>query len=649
MDAKQFSAEFAHIANAPGSISKLRELILQLAASGDLIHVSNPIDAAPLLTAIDSRKRKHPERKKVVAKQAPVSPNTLAVPQHWVNCRLGDLTLTITGGGTPSKGQSAYWNGDIPWASVKDMKELKYLDDTEDHVTREGLENSSSNLIPPNSIIVCTRMGLGKIAINRVPMAINQDLKALELPPEVDPDFFLILYKTRKVKGTGTTVHGIKQDELLALPVALPPLEEQSRIVSKVDELMSLCDKLETQQQARRELRDCLRESILQAITGATSPHELQTTWTRLAANFGRLFHTPEDVAQLKSVVLSLAMRGLLVEQVPTDTPALNLLQNIARERQQLVASGRLKAAISIPSPEEGELPYLLPKGWIWARVIDLVDVGTGATPAKSETSYYGGNIPWYTSSATNDKFARAPETFISEKAIRETNCKIFPAGSLIIALYGQGKTRGQISELTIAGATNQAIAAMVFLKSSLKVKHYLKYYFEKIYQEIRLHAEGGPQPNLNLGKIKETFIPVPPEEEQARIVAKLNGIFELCDRFSRQLSSSAAIAKKLVTTSITSITGITIQQEEKPVKTPQTELIAPLRLGIAPNIKAQAPLATLLVRHNGEMSAKDLWQRFGGEIDAFYAQLKTEVTHGWIKEPAVAEMREKHIDAVST
>ena len=83
-------------------------------------------------------------------------------------------------------------------------------------------------------------------------------------------------------------------------------------------------------------------------------------------------------------------------------------------------------------------------------------------------------------------------------------------------------------------------------------------------------------------------------------------------------------------------------------MKAPQTELIATLRLGKAPDIKAQAPLATILARHHGEMSAKDLWQRFGGDIDAFYAQLKIEVVHGWILEPAPAEVREKPADRVS-
>lgn len=80
-------------------------------------------------------------------------------------------------------------------------------------------------------------------------------------------------------------------------------------------------------------------------------------------------------------------------------------------------------------------------------------------------------------------------------------------------------------------------------------------------------------------------------------------------------------------------------------MKAPQTELISKLRLGQAPTVKAQAPLSTILARHNGELSAQELWHRFGGEIDAFYAQLKTEVAHGWIEEPAVAEMREKPVE----
>ena len=156
-----------------------------------------------------------------------------------------------------------------------------------------------------------------------------------------------------------------------------------------------------------------------------------------------------------------------------------------------------------------------------------------------SQEVYYNGNIPWYTSSATNNIIAETPEKFITEIAIKETNCKIFPSGSLIIAMYGQGKTRGQISEIVIPGATNQAIAAMVFYKSSQELKQYIKYYFVKIYDEIRSIAEGAAQPNLNVGKIKDTLIPLPPLAEQHRIVAKIDRLMEFCDRLEETIEAA--------------------------------------------------------------------------------------------------------------
>lgn len=122
-----------------------------------------------------------------------------------------------------------------------------------------------------------------------------------------------------------------------------------------------------------------------------------------------------------------------------------------------------------------------------------------------------------------------------------------------------------------------------------------------------------------------------------------------MCHCLTNYLASKQELAAVLVIAVISTLTGIAPQkQKDEPVKIPQTELIAPLRLGSAPDTKAQAPLATILAHHHGEMDAKNLWQRFGGDIDAFYAQLKTEVAHGWIQEPAIAEMREKFTDTAS-
>jgi type I restriction enzyme S subunit len=246
-------------------------------------------------------------------------------------------------------------------------------------------------------------------------------------------------------------------------------------------------------------------------------------------------------VVELKKAILQLAVMGKLVPQNPSDQPASELLKQIEAEKKKLIKEGKIKKQEPLPPIKPEEVPYEVPAGWEWARVQDLADVGTGSTPTKSNSEYYSnGSIPWYTSSATNNSVAETPKVNITEKALRETNCRIFPAGSLIIALYGQGKTRGQISEIVVAGATNQAIAAMVFFNSSEETKAYLKYYFVKIYEEIRLRAEGAAQPNLNVGKIKNTIVPLPPLAEQKRIVAKVDTLMALCDTLEQQLKDSA-------------------------------------------------------------------------------------------------------------
>lgn len=651
MDAQQFLAEFEHISNAPGGVSKLREMILSLAASGDLVKMDNPENAAPLLLSIEEQKREHSEQKKVVAKQAPNTHGSTNLPLHWARCRLGDLTLTITGGGTPSKNNPAYWNGEIPWASVKDLKDLKYLAETEDQITEEGLKNSSSNLIPPNRVIVCTRMGLGKIVINTVPVAINQDLKALELPDEVNQNFFFILYKTRELKGAGTTVSGIKQDKLLALPVALPPSDEQSRIVAKVDELMGLCDQLEAQQQERRKLQNNLRQSTLQAVSAAISPHELQATWSRLANNFGQLFQAPEDVVAFKGMILDLAVSGkmLNIEHRHAST-GLDLLDAIANKRIAWLKDSdgqEHKEAVTMLKKlrtQQVALPEsMLPVHWAWAS---LLQVSQAVVDCHNKTAPYvnDGIHLVRTTDIRDGQMNLAKTRKISEETyaywarrMPPKSGDIFftreaPMGEAAIVPDGEKVCLGQRSML-------------IRLFPELFNNQFLLYVIQSPSFQARMVdvAIGMTVKHLRVGGVEDLVVPVPPKPEQDRIVSIVNQLFLLCNHYVDQLFRKQKTATNLASSAISSITGISIEQDEdNPVKVPQTELIAPLRLGSTPNVKAQAPLATLLARHDGEMSAKDLWQRFGGEIDTFYAQLKTEVAHGWIQAPEVAEMRQK-------
>jgi len=155
----------------------------------------------------------------------------------WGKLKLGDTLDKIIGGGTPSKSMPEYWNGDIFWCSVKDMSDDRFsISSTEDKISSLGLANSATNLVKAGTVITATRMGLGRAFINKVDMAINQDLKALYPNEKIDNKFLLwtIINKRAEIDslGTGATVKGITLDTLKSIEINLPPLPTQRRIAS---------------------------------------------------------------------------------------------------------------------------------------------------------------------------------------------------------------------------------------------------------------------------------------------------------------------------------------------------------------------------------------------------------------------------------
>ena len=170
----------------------------------------------------------------------------------------------IVGGGTPSKAKEEYWNGDIPWLSVKDMKDDAYrLETTQDTITMSGVQNSSTNIIPKGTIIVSTRMGLGRCLINSVDMAINQDLKALIIDEKIvyrDYLFYVLKFKSEEIlaMGSGTTVKGIRLDDLKSIEINLPPLKTQQKIAS----LLSNYDRLIENNTQRITLLESMAEEL---------------------------------------------------------------------------------------------------------------------------------------------------------------------------------------------------------------------------------------------------------------------------------------------------------------------------------------------------------------------------------------------------
>ena len=256
---------------------------------------------------------------------------------------------------------------------------------------------------------------------------------------------------------------------------------------------------------------------------------------------------------KLKQTILQEAIEGKLTAKYRAKNPdigtAKKLLEQIKTEKEKLIKEKKIRPSKPLPPINEDEIPFDIPQNWEWCRLGDISFVGTGATPLTSEPKYYNGDINWITSSATGADFVTEAETKITELALKETNCQIYPIGTLVIAMYGQGKTRGQITELMIDSATNQACAAISIYLKDKALNQFIKKYFQKIYLEIRELASGGAQPNLNMQKVKDTMIALPPLEEQKEIVATIEKLFTLCNELESEINQNKVTVDNLMAT----------------------------------------------------------------------------------------------------
>jgi len=241
----------------PEHIKQLRQTILSLAVRGKLV---------PQDTKDGTGDTSFPK-----LASAAIQPEDARFPSQWLRVPLGK-TGEWRGGGTPSKSRPDYWTGDIPWVSPKDMKVL-FVADAQDHISKAAVEDSSVRLIPPGSLLMVVRgMILARafpVALTTREVTINQDMKAL-LPHEAKTKDYLLLalraFEPDVLSAIEHSTHGtcrLETDFLQDFMIPLPPLAEQHRIVAKVDELMALCDALETDILSAADTRSRFLEATL--------------------------------------------------------------------------------------------------------------------------------------------------------------------------------------------------------------------------------------------------------------------------------------------------------------------------------------------------------------------------------------------------
>lgn len=547
------------LATAPGGVARLRELILTLAVQGKLMP-QEPADepASVLLQKIREEKdrliaegkiRRNKSLAEIAEEEKP-----FGLPVGWAFCRLGDLLLSIRSGGTPSKQNPGYWNGEIPWASVKDLRFGEPISETQDWITQAGLD-AGSELAPAGSILICTRMGLGKIGEALIDVAINQDLKAVQLGAGIKKQYFINYFKTLAVVGSGMTVAGIKQDELLGFLVPLPPEVEQSRIVTRVEELMSLCDALEAKGQLEATQHAQLVSTLLGALTTSATPEDLADNWQRVAQHFDLLLDRPQAIDALEQTLLQLAVRGLLAPQDPTDEPASALLQKIRAEKDRLIAAGQIKRDKPLPPITAEEKPFELPVGWEWVRLGLLTSLVTSGS--RSWKDFYA---------AEGATFIRSQDIKYDRLEFDERAFVKLPAGTegvrtqvrlhdLLITITGANVGKAAVVSEPISEAyVSQHVALVRLLNVSMLDCIHLWLVSEYEGRKLLLMSSYGAKPGLNLQNINDLLIPLPPLAEQSRIVTCVTALRQLCSDLRQRLAECQSVQARLAEALVASV-----------------------------------------------------------------------------------------------
>lgn len=413
----------------------------------------------------------------------------MILPHQWTLAQLGDLTSRIIGGGTPSKTLSVNFNGTIPFMTVKDMKS-RYVETTVDHISESALSSSSTTMVPADTLIVATRMSLGKVARPKLDVAINQDLKALFLKEEVDRTYIEYFWRSQsrtiQAMGTGTTVKGIRLEDIRSLKVPLAPQKEQKRIADKLDCVLTRVDAVNTRLARLAPILKRFRQSVLAAATS------------------GRL------TEEWRATVLS---------------------QSAAIELESYMAS-RAKSEKKPPAqPDKTHWRKVVPDSWVVASVhqfaecLDRLRVPIKRDDRQSEKGLY----PYY---GANGEVSRIDQYIFDDELVLVTEDETFYGREKPIAYRSSGK----------CWVNNHA---HVLRAASKEANDYLCYAL--MYYDVIPWLSGTTgRAKLTQQALNSLPIAVPPKKEITEIVRRVEILFAFAERLEAHLQTALTATGRL-------------------------------------------------------------------------------------------------------
>ena len=517
--------------DSPNSTVKVRKLILQLAVQGKLVEQDpNDEPASELLKRIKAEKEKLIAEGKI-KKQKPLPPITkdeipYELPQGWKWSRLGKILTFEYGKGLTKQQRNG--KGDIPVYGSN------------------GIVGYHDQYLSNRPCIIIGRKGSsGALNICYTDSWTTDVAYYCSPPKELDLEYIYITLKFLELEKLGKGIKpGLNRNEAYLEILSIPYLSEQKRIVSKVDQLMQLCDQLDDCQEKASTKYTSLNDAALEKLLSAKTIEEFAEHWQFLCNNFDLIYNDPAHVNKLRQAILQLAVQGKLAPQDLNDEPASELLKRIKAEKEKLISEGKLKKQKPLPPITEDEIPYELPEGWEWVRLGEIGKTQTGSTPPTSKREYYGNDYAFIKPADISGKGVRYEGGVgLSKRGIEKG--RFVKAYSVLMVCIGG--SIGKVNFVDRDCSCNQQINAVTpYNDVDFCIVNYnlASPYFQN---QVLKNAPSTTLPILSKGKWENIPFPLPPLAEQKRIVAKVNQLMHLCDELETRLNQSKKDSEMLI------------------------------------------------------------------------------------------------------
>lgn len=545
---ERFVESFPALVEAAGGIDRMRGLLIEIAVRGRLCRPTKTDELVDRqLARILEEKTKGP-RNKAGAAISTVDAPPFDIPSHWRWIRWGDLVLSTGSGWSPQCENRPRQEGEWGVLKVSAVSWLAFQPE-ENKTLPMGVEPRIEFAAHAGDFLMSranTAELVGRSVI--VPtepkrLLLSDKLVRCTFSKHIEQQYVNLYNRTPTARahylthasGTSESMKNISREVILSMPVPLPPLAEQKRIVARVDQLMALIDQLEAKQNRKRDLGARFTKASLEALTTAESPQSLTTAWTRLQSTWPTILDHPDKVEGVRRAILDMAIRGKLTRQNCEDESAVSLRDRI-----------RARCGIRDPrNSDASEAPFSLPAGWCWASLPELGEFGRGKSkhrPRNDPKLFRDGKFPMVQTGdiARSNGSVTTYTALYGELGLAQS--RLWPKGTLCITIAANIADTGI---LTFDACFPDSVVGFV-PDSEIRDTRYFEYFLRTAKQHIEDFAPATAQKNINLEILSAVLVPLPPKAEMGRIVAKVDHLMKLCDALEAALRRREGRAARL-------------------------------------------------------------------------------------------------------